>query len=190
MELADNLKRDSIPSEHLSSVAKEFVQKVKEDYKYEFLIALEEYRKQVGDFPKSIEKWLINKNMIEPGMLILQGKEANKELVKMGFSVELQQVREDEMLVVYKPPKPFLEFRKKYKKEIVEHDYFNEPKQIQELEGAVIEWGWFVRRLRKVVWKRVYEIEQKYEDEIKITRGNKVGDHSKDFYYVLLMQED
>lgn len=171
--------------------ADELIKRTSEKYKEGFEQALVGYRAEVGPFPEKVEEFIRRKGWLEPRFATYSGDAANKELKKIGFEVG-DKVRDDEILLVYQMPKPVTQFWNKRAKEIAEHEFFGkeQPKQVQYLNGTVIEWGYFYRKLRNLIWKEVGGVERDLSFEVSIRRGNAKGDHSNDFYYVFLISEE
>ncbi len=181
-----------VPRSENMQMALDIIFSTSEKYQEEFLKTIETYRKEIGPFPTSIEKMLLEKGLMKPEIHVFKGDLANNELNRIGFSTGDEKVKDDEILVVYENPKPIRQYWSKYKREIVHDDYqmSETPLQVQNLKGMVIEWGYFYRKLKNVIWKNVYEIGDKTDNAVQVYRCNRIKDHTEDFYYVLLLRED
>lgn len=170
----------------------EIISKTKLQYRLEFEKALESYRTDVGPLPERIEGFVREKGWLEPRFETFSGVEADEELKRIGFRIEDQAIGENETLMVYQCPKPLTQFWNKRVKEVVEHEYYGKdrPKQIQFFNGGVIEWGYFGKKLKDVIWEVVTKVQNEYGYDLKILRANEFGDHTEDFYYVFLISEE
>jgi hypothetical protein len=171
--------------------AEEIIRKTKLRYAQGFEAAIHSYRQEVGPFPEKVEEFIRNKGWLEPRFSSFSGVEADEELKRIGYKIGNRTVGEDEILLVHQRPKPLTQFWNKRVKQIVPHEYFGKdsPKQVQLLNGMVIEWGYFVKKLKNTIWNVISEVQDEYGYDLKINRANAIGDHTDDFYYVFLISE-
>jgi len=176
----------------VNDAAQEIIEKTRISYRQKFEQAIELYREKVGPFPKKVEDFIRQKGWLEPRFETFSGKDADEELKKIGFEIKGKVVGDDEILLVFQHPKPLTQYWNKRKKEETGFGFSESGKFKQEqlLNGMVIEWGYFYKKLRGIIWEEAKEIQNKYGFDLSIRRGNEVKDHTDDFYYVFLISEE
>jgi len=156
-----------------------FCNLVTREIKKRFLSLLKECKNGGRQVSQRIIDYLVERNLVIPSFEILNGQNASERLKDIGLSDEY--VEEGSFVLIFQLPKPMAQFW--WKGGAESWSSFG-----VEVDGMVIEWGYFYREIMPIVWG----LQGYYENEVELQflRVNEIGQHDpKNYYYVWKIYE-
>jgi hypothetical protein len=145
----------------------EFVKKIEAKVSADFEKMLAEEREGKVSVSPQIIEFLRDNNLHKPQFSILRDRaEAEKILAELDIGTALES--ENSFVIVFNLPKPIAQFWWKGGT-----DLWGE--QAVEVEGKVIEWGYFYRKIMETVWEAIGYCES--ETSLRLNRLNGIGEH-------------
>lgn len=161
------------------ALTRNFCKDAGQDFAETFVTLVRSLKEHGRPLPESIERFLHEKDFFSPVFTIFNGEAGETFLRTNKLSHTLEP---GHFLVVFRLPKPLDYYWWKGRMPLRKGE--EEPDDGSEnVEGAMVEWGYFYRALLPTVW----ETQGHYmnETDLFMQRVNEVGDHEKlVFYYV------
>ncbi len=158
----------------LIGITQEFITDMRERLKEKFDELIAESRENATSVPPEIVAYMEKTGMNLAQFSVLEGETARLKVGEYPNVAEPEQ--EDGLVIIFNLPKPIGQFWWKGGVGLW-------GEQVVDVNGKVIEWGYFYRKLMETVWETIGYYES--ETPLVLNRLNDIGEHDpKNYYYI------